>query len=295
MLTIDPQTTSALDMYQFLIGAVSPRPIAFVSSVDTEGVANLAPFSFFNAFSGNPPIIGFSSALRGSDGTRKDTLENVTATGECVVNIVTHRIVRQMALTSQRFPKDVSEFDKAGFTPLPSDLVRAPRVAESPIQMECRVEQIIPLGTEGGAGNLVICRVVRMHISEAVLDLEKNRIDPRKLDAVGRNGRYWYTRANGNALFEIQQPELPLGVGFDALPPTVRKSDILTGNSLATMAAMPELPSKDAILQVKKDVRVQKMLFSGNILRGLHWLAQEEFAAGNVDFATKVALLGEFE
>lgn len=294
MKKIDPDTTSALDMYQFMIGAVSPRPIAFVSTIDTEGVANLAPFSFFNAFSSKPPIVGFACSIRTNDGTTKDTLSNVREVGECVINIVNYSFVRQMTLTAVGYPKGVNEFEKSGLTPLESDLVRPFRVKESPIQMECRVEQILPLSDEKGGGILVLCRILRMHINENILDVEKNRIDPRKVDTVGRMGRFWYTRANGDALFEIQQPEQPLVLGYDALPETIRTSEYLTANNIAEIAGLTAFPSKEDILAVKKDIRVQKTLYSQNILRGLHLLAQEEITKGNKDFGIKVALLGDF-
>ena len=294
MRKIDPETTSPLDMYQFMIGAVSPRPIAFVSTIDTEGVPNLAPFSFFNAFSSKPPILGFATSIRAANGTTKDTLANVQEVNECVVNIVSHSFVRQMSLTAVNYPKGVSEFEKAGLTPIESDLIRPFRVKESPIQMECRVEQILPLSDEKGGGILILCRILRMHINEDILDLEKNRIDPHKVDTVGRMGRFWYTRANGDSLFEIQQPERPLAMGYDLLPKNIRTSEVLTANNIAEIAALPEIPSKEDILSVKKDTRVQKTLFSQNILRGLHLLAQEEFSKGNKDFAIKAALLFEF-
>ena len=200
MLKIDPNKTPALDMYQFLIGSVAPRPIAFVSTVDSEGVANLAPYSFFNAFSADPPIVVFSASLRGGDASKKDTLLNIENTKECVINMVSHDIVKQMALTAANYPSDVDEFMKAGLTPLKSDLVKALRVAESPVQMECRVEQIIPLGEVATSGRLIVCRVLRMHINEAVLTDDKRRIDPNRMNLVGRLGRYWYTKASGAAL-----------------------------------------------------------------------------------------------
>jgi flavin reductase (DIM6/NTAB) family NADH-FMN oxidoreductase RutF len=293
MKKIDPDLTSPLDMYQFMIGAVSPRPIAFVSTVDTEGVANLAPFSFFNAFSSKPPIVGFACSIRTNDGTTKDTLANVRAVNECVINIVSYSFVKQMTLTAVNYPKGVNEFEKSGLTPVESDLVRPFRVKESPIQMECRVEQILPLSDEKGGGILVLCRVLRMHINESVLEVGKNRIDPRKVDTVGRMGRFWYTRASGDALFEIERRESDPVIGYDALPESIRTSEVLTANNIGEIASLSELPSKDAILMVKKDSRVQKTLFSQNKSRGLHLLAQEEMSKGNKDFGIKVALLAD--
>lgn len=294
MLVIDPQTTPTPDLHQFMVSSVAPRPIAFVSTVDTEGVANLAPYSFFNAFSSNPPILVFSSNRRVQDGTTKDTLTNIEATRECVINVVSHNIAQQMSLTSVNFPSNVSEFDKAGLTPIASDLVRPFRVAESPVQMECRVEQILPLGTEGGAGHLIVCRVVRMHISESVLDSEKRRIDPHKIDLVGRLGRFYYTRASGNAIFEIAQTERPLVLGFDNLPDSILKSEVLTGSNIAQIAALIELPAEADILAMKRDVRVQKSVVSGNKVRALHLLAQEALQKGNVAEGVKLALLADY-
>lgn len=294
MITIRPETTSTPDFYQYLIASVAPRPIAFVSTIDGEGNANLAPFSFFNAFSSKPPIVVFSAGLRVQDGTSKDTLTNIQETMECVINTVSHSIVRQMTLTSVNYPKGVSEFEKSGLTPLASENVRPFRVKESPVQMECRVEQILPLGTEGGAGHLIICRVLCMHISEHILDAEKKRIDPHKIDLVGRLGKFYYARASGNAIFEIVQPEKPLVIGYDGLPERIRTSEYLTGNTIAQIAACVILPTKEDVLSVKKDIRVQKILYSDNILRGLHMLAQEEIQKGNTDLGVKIALYGEF-
>jgi flavin reductase (DIM6/NTAB) family NADH-FMN oxidoreductase RutF len=294
MIKIDPQTTPIPDFYQFMIAAVAPRPIAFVSTVDNDGNANLAPYSFFNAFSANPPIFVFSAGRRVQDGTIKDTLSNIEDTMECVINVVSYDIVHQMTLTSINYPKGTSEFTKAGLTPIPSDLVKAFRVKESPVQFECRVSRIIPLGTEGGAGNLIICNVVRMHVSEKVMDDEKKRIDPQKINLVGRLGRSFYTRTTGNATFEIARAERPLAIGFDGLPKSILKSEVLTGNNIAQIASLVELPSKEDVLAIKKDNRIQKALFSGNILRGLHLLAQEELQKGNIDLGTKIALIADY-
>ena len=293
MIRIDPQTTSTPDFYQFLIGSVAPRPIAFVSTMDKEGNTNLAPFSFFNAFSSKPPIVVFSVGKRVQDGTTKDTLSNVEETMECVINMVSHSIVRQMTLTAVNYPKGVNEFEKAGLTPLASDMVRPFRVKESPVQLECRVDRILPLGTEGGAGCLIICNVLCIHISEDVMDADRRRIDPHKIDLVGRLGRAYYTRASKEAIFEIVQPERPIVLGYDGLPLSIRQSEVLTGNNIAQIASLITLPPKEEILNLKKDNRVQKILYSGNILRGLHLLAQEELQKGNTDTGAKLALLGD--
>jgi hypothetical protein len=199
-------------------------------------------------------------------------------------------------LTSGNFPKGVNEFEKSGLTPLKSDLIRPFRVKESPIQMECRVEQILPMSDEIGGSVLVLCRILRMHINESVLDLEKNRIDPHKVDAVGRLGRYWYNRASGDSLFEIERRDHKPAIGYEGLPKNILTSEVLTANNIAEIASLPELPTKEAILTVKKDNRVQKALFSQTPStrgRGLHLLAQEEMGKGNIDFGIKVALLPE--
>jgi flavin reductase (DIM6/NTAB) family NADH-FMN oxidoreductase RutF len=294
MITLNPQTTPTPDFHQFMIGAIAPRPIAFVSTVDKEGNPNLAPYSFFNAFSSKPPIIAFSSNRRVRDNSTKDTLSNIEDTMSCVINVVSYDIARQASLASVNFPKDVSEFVKAGLTPLASEVVKAFRVKESPVQMECVVEQIVKLGTEGGAGNIIICRIVRMHIDERVMDADMKRIDPHKIDLVGRMGRFFYARASGASVFEIPQPELPIVIGFDGLPKSILTSEVLTGNSIAQIAGLTELPSKEDVLSIKQDINVQKTLISGNILRGLHLLAQEELNKGNTLKGASLALLNEY-
>jgi flavin reductase (DIM6/NTAB) family NADH-FMN oxidoreductase RutF len=294
MITLDPQTTPTPDFHQFMIGAIAPRPIALVSTVDAEGNPNLAPYSFFNAFSSKPPIIAFSANRRVRDNSTKDTLANIEETMSCVINVVSHDIARQASLASVNFPKNVSEFVKSGLTPIASEMVKAFRVKESPVQMECVVEQIVRLGTEGGAGNIIICRIVRMHINEQVMDADMKRIDPHKIDLVGRMGRFNYARASGDAVFEIPQPELPLVIGFDGLPKSILTSEILTGNSIAQLAGLTVLPSKEDVLSIKQEISVQKALISDKILRGLHLLAQEELRKGNTLMGAKLALLSEF-
>ncbi len=292
MLTIDPSKTGQLDMHQFLLGAVSPRPIAFVSTVSKEGVVNLAPYSFFNAFSSNPPILVFSSNRRGGEGTKKDTLTNIEQTRECVINVVSYSIVQQMAITSVDFAPSVNEFEKAGLTPLAATQVAAPRVKESPVQMECKVLQIIPLGTEGGAGNLIVCQVVAMHVDENVMT--GNRIDPQKIDLVGRMGRHWYSRARGE-VFELAQPYKPIVMGFDALPTSIRNSEVFTGNDLGKMSSLLALPNKEdvEILLKTNDIRLQKIRFSPNPTLELHRYAQEEVRKGEVLRGVKIAMLAD--
>lgn len=259
MLTIDPKSTVTRDLHQFLLGIVSPRPIAFASTVDKEGKPNLAPYSFFNAFSSNPPILVFSSNRRVLDNTTKDTLANLRDTGEVVINAVSYDIVRQMTVASVQFPKGVSEFEKSGLTPIPSDLVKPFRVKESPAHMECKVKEIITLGEHGGAGHLVICEVIRIHLDEKVVD-ERGRIDPHKIDLMGRMGRSYYVRASGAAVHTIVQEVETMVVGYDQLPDTIRKSSLLSANNIGQLAGLHQFPDESAIEEVKKDEKVQEML-----------------------------------
>ncbi|HRV85797.1 MAG TPA: flavin reductase family protein [Saprospiraceae bacterium] len=244
--TFEPGPTPQRDFYQFLIGCVGPRPIAFVSTLSPAGVPNLAPYSFFNAFSSNPPIVVFSSGLRAKDQTAKDTLNNVRVHGEVVINMVNHAIVNQMAIASVEFPPEVDEFKKSGLTPLASTWVKPYRVAESPASLECRVQEIIPLGSAGGAGHLVVCRVLGIHIREDIVG-DNDRIDPHKMDLMGRLGRSYYVRASGAAVHTIVQPILQQVVGFDAIPDEFRTSSILTGNDLAHFAGLSFIPSSDDV------------------------------------------------
>ncbi|NNE30054.1 MAG: flavin reductase family protein [Saprospiraceae bacterium] len=244
MRTINPSETSTKDLHQYLLGSVSPRPIAFVSTMSEDGIPNIAPYSFFNCFSSNPPILVFSSNRRVSNNTTKDTLANVQHSGEVVINVVSHSIVRQMAVTSVDFDTGVNEFEKSGLTPIPSELVSPHRIAESPVQMECKVQNIIPLGKEGGAGHLVICIVLRMHINEEVLD-EDGKIDPHKIDLMGRMGRAFYVRASGDAVHKILQSVPEIVIGYDALPDHVKSSTTLSGNNLGQLAGLKKWPSEE--------------------------------------------------
>lgn len=231
-------------LHQYLLGAVAPRPICFASTVNARGDVNLSPYSFFNVFGSNPTTLIFSPSRKVRDNTLKHTLENVQATGEVVINVVNYAMVQQMNLSSCEYPRGVDEFVKAGFTKLPSERVKAPRVAESPVQMECKVRQIIETGTEGGAGNLVICEILVMHIDDKVLD-ETGQIDPHKIDLVARMGGDYYCRASGAAVFTVPKPNAELGIGIDALPAAIRHSRILTGNHLGMLANVQRLPDPD--------------------------------------------------
>ncbi|MCZ2102013.1 MAG: flavin reductase family protein [Chitinophagales bacterium] len=243
---IVPGTLPTKDLHQYLVGAVAPRPIAFVSTLDEDGVPNLAPYSFFNTFSSNPPIMVFSSNRKVSDNTTKDTLHNVRVSGECVINVVTYPIVRQTALASVEFLRSVNEFEKIGLTPEPAETVKPARVKESPVNFECKVKEIIELGDQGGAGHLIICEVQLITVSEEVID--GNRIDPHKLDLMGRMGRAYYVRASGDAIMEIYQPFIATPIGFDRLPEKIKNSKILTGNELGYLAALNGYPSKEDVV-----------------------------------------------
>ena len=245
MLTIDPKEISAGKLHRYLLGAIGPRPIAFASTIDAQGRPNLSPFSFFNVFGSNPPTLIFSPARRGRDNTVKHTYNNVKAVDEVVINIVNYDIVQQMSLSSTEYAEGINEFEKAGFSMLKSELVRPFRVAESPVQFECKVKQVIETGQEGGAGNLVICEVLKMHINKHILD-EDGFIDQHKIDLVARMGGNWYTRANPG-MFEVPKPLSSLGIGVDAIPAEIRESKILTGNDLGKLGNVEALPQKKQI------------------------------------------------
>lgn len=240
-MIIDLAQLSPMVRQNFLQHAIAPRPIALVSSLDEEGNVNLSPFSFFNLFSTTPPIAIFSPARRVRDNTTKHSLQNATATGEVVINIVDEQIVQQISLASCEYPRGVNEFEKAGFTMVESTLVKPPMVKESKINMECRVKDIVALGNEGGAGNLVICEILRMHIKEDLLD-ESGNIDQLKLHHVARLGGDWYCRVNAQNLFKVPKPNIQLGIGFDQLPDNIRNSKVLTGNELAQLANVTVIP-----------------------------------------------------
>lgn len=254
MLSINPKEVSVMVLQKYLQNAIAPRPICFASTVNKNGEPNLAPFSFFNLFSSNPPIAVFSPAYSGRTGAPKDTLLNVLEVPECVINMVNYDMVQQMSLASSPFPKGVNEFIKAGFTPIPSELVKPFRVKESPVQLECKVIEVKELGKLGGAGNLIICEIIKIHIDESVLNSE-NQIDTKKIDLVARMGDNWYCRATGDALFEVQKPITSIGVGFDAIPDLIKNSTILTGNNLGLLGSIETLPNKDEIQEFRLSLK----------------------------------------
>jgi flavin reductase (DIM6/NTAB) family NADH-FMN oxidoreductase RutF len=287
MISINPKEIPFAKMHSYLLGAVTPRPIAFASTIDAKGNVNLSPFSFFNCFGANPPILIFSPARRGRDNTTKHTYENVLEVPEVVINVVTYNMVQQASLASTEFPKGVNEFVKAGFTEVASDLVNPPRVGESPIAMECRVLQVIPTGEQGAAGNLVICEIVRMHIKEEVLDAD-GKIDPFKLDSVARLGGDWYCRVHGDSIFKVPKPLDKLGIGVDRLPEEIRLSKFLTGNDLGMLANIERFPDALSIEQFKQQPLVQEALKGGD--EKLHLLAQQYLQKGNIVDAWKALL-----
>ncbi|NBW71439.1 MAG: flavin reductase family protein [Flavobacteriia bacterium] len=250
MVSIDPKDLPVQKLHQYLLGAIGPRPIAFASTVDAEGKPNLAPFSFFNVFSANPPILIFSPARSGRTNTTKDTYNNVKVVPEVVINVVNYDIVHQMSLASSPYAPGVNEFEKAGFTALKSDNVKPFRVAESPVQFECKVNEVIELGTEGGAGNLIICEVVKIHIHDEVLDAN-GMIDQQKIDLVARMGGDWYSRANAKSMFEITKPISTCGIGFDALPVDIKSSKVLSGNNLGQLAGIEKIPDETNVNEYK--------------------------------------------
>ena len=261
MLEINPKDLSTKDLHGYLLSSVGPRPIALVSTIDNEGRPNLSPFSFFNVFSANPPIAIFSPARRVRNNTTKHTLQNAASTKEVVINVVSYPIVEQTSLSSTEYKEGVNEFIKSGLTPVESIQVKPYRVKESPVQMECIVKNIISLGEEGGAGNLVVCEIVKMHISENILN-EHHQIDPNKIDLVGRMGGNWYCRASNTSLFEVQKPNSKIGIGYDQLPQHIRNSDILSGNDLAKLANVESLPSMEDVEKFKGNKDLVKILKS---------------------------------
>jgi flavin reductase (DIM6/NTAB) family NADH-FMN oxidoreductase RutF len=250
MIDITPGTIPVPRLHHYLLGAVGPRPIALASTINSEGIPNLAPFSFFNVFSANPPILIFSPARSGRTNSLKDTYHNVKAIPEVVINVVTYPIAEAVSLASSPYPHGVSEFEKSGLSPLASDVVRPFRVKESPVQFECKVNQVMELGSEGGAGNLIICEVLKMHIDESIMDSE-GMIDALKIDLVSRMGGDWYCRSTPESMFEIKKPITACGIGFDALPVDIRKSRILSGQDLARLAGIELLPDETAVNEYK--------------------------------------------
>ena len=295
MLTLDCNSLSPMQLQNYLQYAIAPRPICFASTIDSKGNVNLSPFSFFNMFSTNPPVCVFSPARRVRDNTTKHTLENVLEVKECVINIVDYAMVQQMSLASTEYAKGVNEFEKAGFSMLESQLVKPPRVAEAPVQLECIVNQVIPLGDQNGAGNLILAEIKLIHIKEEILDIE-GKIDQAKIDLVARLGGDWYCRVTPESLFKVAKPLTTLGIGINALPISVRNSKVLTGNDLGMLGNVENLPSAEEIDAIQWNSNVKDILDATigdttNRERELHELAHQLLAMGNVADALKVVLL----
>lgn len=288
MISIDPKEISPVKLQGYLQSSVGPRPIAFASTIDKNGTPNLSPFSFFNVFSSNPPILIFSPARRVRDNTIKHTLINCEATREVVINVVNYDIVQQMSLSSTEYPDGVNEFLKSGLTMLPSRVVKPYRVAESPVQFECKINDIIALGTEGGAGNLIICEVVQLHISEAILD-ENGMIDQHKIDLVSRMGANWYSRSN-QGLFEIPKPLATMGIGVDQIPDFIKESPVFDGNDLGMLGNVESLPSTEEInIFVQQNIQVKGVLSSADEMK-VHHKAKEYLTIQDAVSAWKVLL-----
>lgn len=315
MIDLEPKDMAIQDVYRYLVGGIGPRPIALVSTLSKEGQQNLAPYSFFNAFGANPPLVAFSPTRRIRDGSVKDTYQNLLDTGECVVQTVSHAIVEQVNLTSIEFSSGIDEFGKSGLTPLDSDLVKARRVKESPFQMECKLWKMVPLGEEPGSGNLAICEILKFHIKDEIL--KDGEIDPDKMDLVGRMGGDLYSRASGDALFKVPRISGRLGMGYDGLPDFIKHSHIYTGNNLGRFATAENMPAPEEVakfisrLSDGKDTSLEtfeKFLEQGKyeeMVKIAHTLKKQghrqanfflektarcALERGNLDFAWKVAL-----
>ncbi|PTM11672.1 MAG: flavin reductase [Bacteroidetes bacterium] len=288
MISFEPKELSVQKLHGLLLSAVAPRPIAFASTIDADGNPNLSPFSFFNVFSANPPILIFSPARRVSNNTTKHTLDNAKQTNEVVINVVSYDIVQQMSLSSTEYPEGVNEFDKSGLTMVASDLVKPFRVGESPVQFECKVNDIITLGQEGGAGNLIVCEVVKLHISEDVFN-EDESINQEALDLVARAGGSYYTRAN-KGFFEIPKPLRTLGIGIDALPKSIKNSMILTGNDLGILGNVEALPSNKHIEGFLTEISERYPNIRKMTHREKHKIAKNYLSFGDVNSALKLLL-----
>ncbi len=292
MRRIDPKEAGARAFYATLTETVAPRPIAFASTVNAAGKVNLSPFSFFNVFSSNPPILVFSPVRRGRDGTVKDTLNNVHDVKEVVINVVNHSMVEQVSLASAEYDSDINEFIKAGFTAIDSEIVKPPRVKEAPAQFECKVIDIIELGEEGGAGNLVICEVVLAHIQEDLFD-EEGHINPHKIDLVSRMGQNYYCRATGDNVFIVEKPIGKICIGIDKIPENIRNSKVLTGNDLGKLGNVEQLPGKAEVAAMKEGLSTVFTQFGkdpNGLMKNIHEYAKELLDQGEVNEAWKVLL-----
>ena len=292
-MILDLKDLKTAEKQYYLQHVVAPRPVCFASTIDKDGNVNLSPFSFFNLFSSNPPIVIFSPSRRVRDNTIKHTLENVMEVPEVVINIVTYEMVHQVSLASCEYPKEMNEFEKAGFTSEPATIVKPPMVKESKAKMECRVIEVKPLGTEGGAGNLVICEVLRLHIDDSLLD-ENKKIDQRKIHHIARLGGDWYSKVDDTNLFMVPKPNTELGIGVDALPESIRNSEILTGNELGHLANIREMPVIEPSFDDPhlKNIIQYYSMNPDEMEKELHAYAKKLLAEGKVKEAWQVLLAG---
>jgi flavin reductase (DIM6/NTAB) family NADH-FMN oxidoreductase RutF len=294
MITLNPEEISLKNLQRTLQFAIGPRPIALVSSVNSEGDVNLSPFSFYNIFSSNPPILIFSPARRGRDGSTKNTLDNVLSVPEVVIHSVSAEMVHQTSLSSTEYDSGINEFIKAGFESIASDIVQPPRIKSAPIAMECHVKEVRALGDGPGAGNLVICEIHKIHIQEKVLD-ENGKLDQDKLNLVGRLGGDWYVNASGEALFEVEKPVKNKGIGVDAIPKSIRNSTVLTGNNLGQLGNIQILPQEADVIAFLNHHRIESIFnetsdaFERREL--IHLYAKELLELGKVEKAWKALLI----
>lgn len=293
-MIIDLNKISILEKQQWLQHAIAPRPICFASTIDKNGLVNLSPFSFFNLFSTNPPIVIFSPSRRGRDNTTKHTLQNVIEVPECVINIVDYAMVQQTSLASCEFPRGMDEFIKAGFTKQAATRVKPPMVKEAKIKMECKVNEVKSLGEEGGAGQLVIAEILCMHVDESILG-DDGKIDQRKIQHVARLGGDWYCRIDETNLFKVEKPNTQLGIGVDVLPESIRNSQILTGNHLGQLGNMHDMPSIDPAFNDDrlKNIIQYYSISPAEMEKELHTYAKELLDNGNVNAAWQILLVGE--
>lgn len=293
MPSVQPGEVSVAKFHSLLLGAVAPRPIALASTQNPDGSPNLSPFSFFNVFSANPPIAIFSPARRVRDNTTKHTLENVLKFPEVVINIVNFSMVQQTSLSSTEYGPGVNEFTKSGLHEVQSTLVKPPGVMEAPARLECKVKEVISLGENGGAGNLIICEILMIHVKDEVLN-EAGAIDPHKIDLVARMGGDWYCRANGDSLFEVPKPLTTLGIGVDQIPESIRNSRILTGNDLGKLGNVERLPDTTEVLDFSRSEDFNNLLKTyppeGNNSLNLHRMAAELLKQNNIQDAWKALL-----
>jgi flavin reductase (DIM6/NTAB) family NADH-FMN oxidoreductase RutF len=302
MRHIVPKDVPVREVFAYLLGGVAPRPIALVSTLSADGIPNLSPFSFFNAFGSNPPMITFAPSRRGRDASLKDTYHNLIATKECVVQCVTYDMVQQVNLASTEYPADVNEFVKSGLTPIPSDIVKPARVAESPFQMECKMVEMKSYGDGPSSGNLAICEVLKFHISENIFD--NGTISPNKIDLVARMGADFYCRASGNAVFIVQKPGDKIGVGYEQIPQYIKESNILTANNLGQLGLIEHAPSEADVDRMVENITdsngrhykdyemlVAEALTSNNSNEMIEQAIKAALEQNNIDFAWKAVIL----